>query len=489
MQAKFENNLTGRMTKSKAYIIILFFSLLLAACETQQPFRIIITATPHPPTATAEITPIPTVVLVQATDTEVAPTETPSPVPPTSTPTMAGDGTFFGPIIGSDHTPPPTSTARPTVTHTPEQPTATPIPQTPITTPLAEVPGLDPNQMGLQLYYNVDIDTWWQLVTIRTRQTGVGWIKMQANWDFLQPDHAQQFDASFRLFQSHVQRAHNEGFNVLISVAKAPQWARGTATDSGPPSDPQALANFITFLLAHVGEQTSAIEIWNEPNLQREWVGNLPFSGAGYMQLFSPAYNAVRAFSPTMPIVTAGLAPTGTNVELGSIDDRVYLQQMYDAGLRGYNDSNLAIGFHPYSWGNPPDARCCNNIPERGWDDSPHFFFMNTVEEYRDIMVRNGDGDNQMWATEFGWATWSGIPSEPPEPWMTYTTPEQQAEYTLRAFEIGQSRDYMGPMFLWNLNFANDALLEERNEMVAYSLFIPGLPFRPLYDALVERPK
>jgi len=47
----------------------------------------------------------------------------------------------------------------------------------------------------------------------------------------------------------------------------------------------------------------------------------------------------------------------------------------------------------------------------------------------------------------------------------------------------------MGPMFLWNLNFANNALLEERNEMVGYSLFVPGLAFRPLYDALVNRPK
>ena len=40
----------------------------------------------------------------------------------------------------------------------------------------------------------------------------------------------------------------------------------------------------------------------------------------------------------------------------------------------------------------------------------------------------------------------------------------------------------------WNLNFANDALLEERNEMVGYSLFIPGIPFRPLYEQLVNRP-
>ena len=484
------------MIQNKFYLGMIILLFALASCSKPEPVRIIVSATPHPPTATTEPTLIPTVELVQPTDTDVVPTDTevvpsdiPTIQPPTATPIDVQDGQVFGPIIGGQHTPPPTSTPRPTASPTPEQPSPTPIPQTPITTPLAAVPGLDSAQMGIQLYYNVDIDTWWQFVNIRTKPTGVKWIKMQANWEFLQPDQAGQFDTTFNLFQSHVQRAHNEGFNVLISVVKAPDWARNTTEADGPPYDPQLLANFVTFLLGAIGEQTSAIEIWNEPNLQREWVGDLQFNGAGYMELFRPAYDAVRAFNPNLPIITAGLAPTGTNPELGSIDDRLFLQQMYDAGLRDYNDLNLHIGIHPYSWGNPPDARCCNNVPNRGWDDDPHFFFMNTVEEYREIMVRNGWANQQMWSTEFGWATWSGIASEPPEVWMTYNTPEQQAEYTLRAFEIGQSRDYMGPMFLWNLNFANEALLQERNEMVGYSLLIPGLDFRPLYHELVNRPK
>ena len=492
----FVHKMTDSMTQSKLTFLLVMLVFAIVSCNKLEPVRIIVSATPHPPTATTEPTLIPTVEIIQPTDTEVAPTDTevvptdtPTTIPPTATAIPIEDGQTFGPIIGGDHTPPPTSTSRPTRTPTPEQPTPTPIPQTQIATPLVEVPGLDSSQMGIQLYYNVDIDMWWQLVNVRTKPTGVGWIKMQANWEFLQPTPSTEPGAAFNLFQSHVQRAHNEGFNVLISVVKAPDWARNTDEADGPPSDPQLLANFITLLLGAVGEQTSAIEIWNEPNLQREWVGNLPFNGAGYMQLFRPAYDAVRAYSQTMPIVTAGLAPTGTT-ELGSIDDRVFLQQMFDAGLRDYvTDQQVAIGVHPYSWGNPPDARCCNNVPDRGWDDDPHFFFMNTIEDYRNIMVQNGWEQRAMWSTEFGWATWSGIPSEPPEVWMTYNTPEQQAEYTLRAFEIGQSRDYMGPMFLWNLNFANDALLEERNEMVGYSLFIPGLEFRPLYNELVNRPK
>lgn len=492
------NSQTQRSTTLK---FLAFWLVLvgLVACTTQEPVRIIVTPT-HEATATPDTTASPSAsatIVMQAPPTtspvpdDAEPTTPPTEIPPTATETQAGDGRYFGPIVGPDYTPPPTSTPRPTTSPTPEAPTPTPIVETPITTPMTTLPALDSSQMGIQLYHNVNIDMWWQLVVVHTRNMGMGWIKMQANWGALQPNGPDDYENSpaFQLFASHVQRAHNEGFRVLVSVVKAPDWARSTTVEDGPPSDPQALARFMTFFLDRLGEQVSAIEIWNEPNLRREWQGNLEFSGAGYMRLFRPAYDAVRAYSPTMPVITAGLAPTGTNPELGSVDDRVYLQQMYDAGLADPYYTNIAVGMHPYSWGNPPDAVCCDNIPGRSWDDDPHFFFMNTIEDYRDIMVRNGHSDVQLWSTEFGWASWSGVPVEAPEAWMSYNTPEQQAEYTLRAFEIGQSRDYMGPMFLWNLNFANPTLIQQRNEMVGYSLFIPGLPNRPLFDQLVSRPK
>jgi hypothetical protein len=164
---------------------------------------------------------------------------------------------------------------------------------------------------------------------------------------------------------------------------------------------------------------------------------------------------------------------------------------MYNAGLAAYTD--VAVGFHPYSWGNSPDAHCCNAVDGQNWDDDPHFFFADTLEDYREIMVNNNDADADLWATEFGWATWEGFPGDAPEVWMTYNSPLEQANYTLRAFEIGQQLDYMGPMFLWNLNFAdaNPQLIEERDERIAYSLVLPeGNPQeRPLYWMLYDTPR
>ncbi|MEM9951026.1 MAG: cellulase family glycosylhydrolase [Chloroflexota bacterium] len=467
------------------------------SCTPTETIRIRVTPTPDQTAIAQAAEPTTEVEQVASptdetpTDTEIVPivtdeaTATITPIPATGTPIQT-DGSF-GPIIEPDYTPPPTSTPIPTDVPS-VTPSVTPIPQTPVTTPLSALPALDGDQMGIQLYYNVDNDQWFQLLR-RTDPLSVGWIKVQANWDFLQPNNRDQFDTAFAIFESHIQRAHNDGYQVLVSIAKAPDWARaGNITDDGPPADPTALAYFINFMLDRMGGQISAIEVWNEPNLSREWTGALEWSGGGYMDLFRVAYDAIRARNPNMPIVTAGLAPTSAQ---GAIDDRLFLQQMYDAGLGDPYYQNIAIGIHPYGWGNPPDSRCCDNIPDRGWDDDPRFFFLNTLEDYRAIMVNNGHQNVQMWGTEFGWATWNGIPTEVPvdQEWMVYNSPQQQSEYTMRAFQIAQELDYVGPMFLWNLNFANETLISERNEMVGYSIFVPGLPIRPIYDAIRTSPR
>jgi hypothetical protein len=265
---------------------------------------------------------------------------------------------------------------------------------------------------------------------------------------------------------------------VLLSIAKAPRWTRSTQAEDGPPDNPQQLADFLTLILrdTKIGQSIDAVEIWNEPNLQREWQGILPLNGAGYMQLFQPSYQAVRAYSPAMTIVTAGLAPT-SNLP-GTVDDRDYLQQMYDSGLRNLvGDPNLVIGAHPYGWANAPETRCCGDPQsEPGWDDNPHFFFLENIESTHAIMERNGHGGGKIWPTEFGWSTWTGIPSNPPEAWPTYINPVQQADYIIRAFQFGQNTDYIGPMFLWNLNFANETTIQNGNEIAGFSLIQPTFP-------------
>ncbi|MBI5669342.1 MAG: cellulase family glycosylhydrolase [Chloroflexi bacterium] len=472
---------TNRHTRSLLCIVTLL--VLLAACKPQEPIYIYITPTPQTEPALAAVPTL--AVTAEATaDTGTATASPTATLTPTATPT-GPTVTPVGSVIEPGYTLPPTSTPRATSTPTPTATATTgpsPTPSGPTPTPL---PTLDPSRMGIQLDPTLDQNDWNQALADIAR-LGVKWVKVQVAWEIYQPNGPQDITEDFRRLEIYLETARNQGLNVLISVAKAPNWARSNQTEDGPPDDPAMLATFIGIILNEMGPSIAAVEVWNEPNLQREWQGK-PINGGEYMRLFAPAYQAIRRYSPTMTVITAGLAPTGDNP--GSVDDRAYLRQMYAAGLANYRD--VAVGIHPYGWGNPPDARCCQPDPEPGWDDDPHFFFLDNIEDYREIMVESGHSSAQLWATEFGWASWTALAGEAPEPWMTYTDECEQGNYIIRAFEMAQERDYMGPMILWNLNFATLAgLVENRDERAAYSLIIPrGAPreraaYWMLYDAI-----
>ncbi len=377
----------------------------------------------------------------------------------------------FGPIIGG-----PTSgpTAIPTTGSTP---TSTPSATANATAPAAAtvnvtatpLPTLKTDFMGIQAYAYLGPDQWAGIMD-RARFMGFKWIKIQLTWKEAEPVKG-QFSQQFTIIKDAAFQAGRWGFNVMLSIAKAPDWARpanARGQNDGPPANPQDLADFVGTVFDQFNlEHLKAVEIWNEPNNAGEWTG-APLDGKTYMKYFDAAYKAVRARSQDMTIITAGAAPgSGGGLE----DDRQWLQELYSSGLLNKSDPNLAIGVHPYGWANPPEARCCAPQDARkGWDDNRAFFFLDTIYDFHDIMVKNGHSQGKLWATEFGWATFQGLhfkdhvqgptampPADPNLAWMTRLTEQQQATYAVRAFQLAQSGDlagFMGPMFLWNENFA-----------------------------------
>ncbi len=428
------------------------------------------------PSATPTITPLPT--------GTPAPTSTASPTAP---------DVPFGAIVDPDYTLAPTDTRPPPTPLPTTVPTAGPSP-----TP---GPGLVSDLMGVQIHPYVDNNEF-SAALEHTRTLGLTWVKFQFNWALLESAPG-SYTEQFYMLRQYVQRAHRDGFKVLVSVAKAPGWARqgvpgGVLREDAPPADPQTLASFLSGMLNAIGTDVygqpyiSAVEVWNEPNLQREWYGH-PLTGGDYMRYFAPAYDAIRAFSPAITVITAAPAPTGDSDV--STNDRNWLQQLYNAGLARYG-ADVAVGIHPYGWANPPQATCC--AQSRGWDNQPQFFFRDTIEEYRQIMVRNGHSNARLWGTEFGWATFDGLtnslgqrPTDPPDqPFYGFIDQWQQAEYTLRAFQMAQERDYLGPMILWNLNFAMIPGYTDRSHpQTGYGLLDNRGQPRPAYHTLANAPK
>ncbi|NJL93034.1 MAG: cellulase family glycosylhydrolase [Anaerolineae bacterium] len=339
-----------------------------------------------------------------------------------------------------------------------------PLPPVPDAPPPELLPTLDGRRMGIQIYPLIDANELDQMLR-HAATLGMTWIKFQIQWSELEPapgQYSPQFDFYVLMISRAVYQIGTR-FNVLLSIVGAPEWARPPGADPtmhAPPVDPQTYANFLRAFMSRFAPQdgiVDAVEIWNEPNLEREWSG-APISGAAYMNLFRPAYAALREVAPNVTIITAGLSPVGPGVP-GSMSDRQFLQEMYAAGLASFPD--VRLGVHPYGWGNAPGETCC--IPGRGWGDNPVFFFLDTLNEYRAISQRNGH-PVPMWITEFGWGTYQGIgpvgenlPAPAIVPFFDLVTPQEQAQYTVDALALMQQpplREFVEMAFLWNLNFA-----------------------------------
>ena len=306
------------------------------------------------------------------------------------------------------------------------------------------------------------------------------WVKQVIDWSLYETS---QGAVDWAAIDALVETMDEAGVNILLTVTNAPGWARDSVEENGPPADPATYAAFVGAMAQRYAGVVDAYEIWDSPNLRRAWNTPRGISAADYVALLQAAFTAIKAADPAAIVVSAGLAPTGFNDGVNAIDDRVYLMQMYEAGVAQWSD---AIGAHPNGWANPPDSVCCqNNRPAvPAWDDHPSFFFRDTLSDYRAIMVENQDSGTYIWATEFGWGSNDGLNVTPPEAlgFVEFTSLDEQAQYIVRGFELGRELGYVGPMFLYNLNFCS--VVGQTGEQCLFSLLDPAGNPRPAFFAV-----
>ncbi|MDO8673095.1 MAG: hypothetical protein Q7O66_16930, partial [Dehalococcoidia bacterium] len=210
-----------------------------------------------------------------------------------------------------------------------------------------------------------------------------------------------------------------------------------------------------------------------------EWGGRgKRLNATKYVELLKASYYAVKAADPNAVVVSGGLTPTGWNDGDTAYDDLVYMDMMYQAGVKDYCD---AIGVHgtvvmPYA----------ANLAAGANGDHGSFYFRR-FEQIRDIMVKYGDQDKQMWFTEFGWP--SSTESLANFPYATKISEAQQSEWLVQAYQLAKVRGYVGVMLLWNLNFAPTAEANDVLAKAAYSVLHRDWSPRPGYNALAAMAK
>ena len=269
------------------------------------------------------------------------------------------------------------------------------------------------------------------------------------------------------------------GLKIIARLDFQPDWARADGAFNGPPANYQDYADFIYAFIARYGEdsaigQVQAIEIWNEVNLDREWgmATITPQTAAEYVRLLGMAYDAAKGADPSVTVLAAGLSPTGV-ADGTAQPDNVYLQWLYDAGMKGKFDHMSANA--------NVQCPCVDAAPGSvpGFEH-PSFYFRR-VEELHQIMVNNGDADKQIWLMEFGWTTDKIHPS-----YSWYATDEStKSDLIVNAFKYARQAwsPWIGVMTLWTIADPNWGM---QDEQVWWSITNPDGSNRPAYNRLLQ---
>ncbi|MFK7803854.1 MAG: hypothetical protein AB8G95_19635 [Anaerolineae bacterium] len=368
-------------------------------------------------------------------------------------------------------------------------PACTPQPPTPPQPiDLNPLPPEEMSQVFSSPEYGIHLAQWWDMYALqqdltKVNEMGFGWVKQHFSWRDIEPAEKGVYDW-WRPDQI-VEASTNYNTKLLVRIDRAPLWAviayeeQGIkVTENQPPAELQDFFDFCGALAERYKGQVHAWQIWNEPNLSREW-GDLTPDPAGYVALLEGCYTAIKAADPDAVIVSAGLAPTGTGPPAAMPDDR-YLREMYAAGGADYFDvlGLNAPGFKAAPEVSPDEAE---NNPDLDVGNNRRFVFRH-VEDMRQIMIENGDAATQIAILEMGWTT--DTRPETGYEWHAVTQ-EQQADYLVRAYSYAEE-NWSPWIGLMTTIYFSDVAWTEDNEQFWWSLTEPDGTPRPAYYALKE---
>lgn len=316
---------------------------------------------------------------------------------------------------------------------------------------------------------------------------GFGWLKQQFSWRNIAGSRG---GYDWYRADGVLALAEARGLQVLARLDGTPFWAvddpalLDEVVDT-PPNDPALFAEFCGALAQRYAGRIAAYEVWNEPNLTREW-GNQPPDPVAYLALLKPCYLAIKAADPTAIVISAGLAPTDYDDPAVSMPDVAFYRGLYAAGGAAYFDM---LGVHAPGYKNPPERSPAETIADPFWQSAVWTF--RHVEDIRALMPEYGDAAKQIAITEMGWTTDTN-PDHADYNW--YAVDEAtQADYLVRAYQYAQA-NWSPWIGLMSMVYIADPEWTEANEQYWWSITRPTPPGEPAvtlpaYAALAVMPK
>lgn len=326
--------------------------------------------------------------------------------------------------------------------------------------------------------YGIHVFMWWKPDTALrdlglVKDMGFTWVKQKFPWREIEGIEKGQFD--WYRADYIVNETERAGLKLIVRLDQQPYWSEPADNqwqENGPPGNLADFGDYCGAVAARYRGRIGAYQVWNEPNLTREW-GNRPPDPAAYTALLRACYTAIKAADPDAIVVSAGLAPTGTN-SAEAMPDTDFLQGMYDAGATAYFD---VLGVNAPGYKAPPELSPADaEAPEYG---GGRWFAFRHVEDLRALMVANGDGRKQVAVLELGWT----LDQVNPDYAWHAVDEATQAAYLVGAYQYAAAhwRPWVG---LMTTIYIADWEWTPQDEQWWWAIVLPDGTPRPAYYAL-----
>ncbi len=275
------------------------------------------------------------------------------------------------------------------------------------------------------------------------RDIGMTWVKYQVVMPGGAPD-----------LSGIIGAVHGAGMKILIGAV----GDRARASDTGYHKE------FASYLAAVAAQGADAIEVWNEPNLDREYggSGNGQVNPENYTNMLREAYGAIKSVNGGTMVVGGANAPTGYfggNCTAAGCNDDQFVARMAAAGAAQYMD---CMGAHHNGSMVGPDTT--SGAPT---GDHYSWYFWGTLG----VTYNAFGGRVPLCWTEVGYVTGEGIGALPGGfSWGSSTTLDNQAQWLARAAQLSRESGKVRLMIIWNMDFRQ----WDEDPQAGFSFFRPN---------------
>lgn len=228
---------------------------------------------------------------------------------------------------------------------------------------------------------------------------------------------------------------HALGFKVLVRAYSNPEMAISKTF----------IDDYAAWVAAIAAAGADAIEVWREPNIDRQWAGNI--DPAAYTRLLCAAYEAIKTANPQTYVISAAPAPTGwfKGCSAAGCDDLPWLESLNAAGAGQCMDY---IGAQYAAGATSPSAR--TGHPSATGDDHHSWYFLPQTKAYYGAFHET----RQLFYTALGYASQEGVPAfASPFAWAKDITDAQQAAWLAEAVQLSLDSDMVRGIMIWNVDF------------------------------------